>query len=166
MNTISKLLAVIAASTALLFMAVPEAKAQDTYFKTGLLSTNASALTILKETATTTIGGPTTNRSGVKLFPGRPISVGVNFTGANSLTTNTVVLRFGLSLDGTNYTTLTNALTWTLYAHGTDNVKAVKVYTLSDVDNCRYFKLLSVQNVNADTGASIYLTNVTYSVGY
>lgn len=169
MNKIAKILAAMAVVALTVMLLTCNASAQNspnTAFKWGLLSTNTTALTINPSASNTTLGGAAVNQSGVKLVPGRGIAVGINFTGGTANVTNTVKVKFALSLDGTNYQTSDQALTWNITPNGTSNVKAVKIWTTADVDNARYFRLLSVENTTTNASASISVTNVTYALGY
>jgi hypothetical protein len=104
-----------------------------------------------------------TNAYPITLQQGKGFSVQCAFAAAGAAvwTTGQVGLGWCFSADGTNYSTDTNALTWTTF---TPN-GATAVYSFTNIppwvtDNARYAKILLITNNNNATAMVARLTNV------
>lgn len=113
------------------------------------------------------IGGTSSNTTATfDLRQGKGVAVQVNIAGTNAATVEAMTLKWGVSIDGTNYSTKVNGggPTHTVTAHGVTNVIYYDVIPISELDGAVKLKLLNISSA-ADATNSIFITNVLVSTG-
>lgn len=111
----------------------------------------------LPPTIATTV---TTNvASNITVRQGKGVTISPLMSGSGA-STDDVVFTFKLSLDGTNYTTLT-PLSFTNALTGTTAVRGYYRFSAEQLAGCRKLQLFSIENT---TSVTLNLTNVTYSI--
>lgn len=111
---------------------------------------------------TTMPGSSTSNvvSAAVSVRPGKGLALLTHCKG-DDVGTGTLVAKFNLTVDGTNWTTTTPlAITNTL--NGTNVVIDYKLFTADSLDNVRSIRLQTIQNTATN---SVGITNITWSVG-
>jgi hypothetical protein len=145
MKSLFRFLTAIALATAC-FLAAPPALGQTAPSTSGNFS------------STNAVPGSTTDSvasAGIDVPNGRGLGILSEFYGANVGTGN-VTITFGLSQDGTDWTT-TATHTQVIAANGTNWVRAFKNFAPADLDNVRYIRVNSIANAvtNAIAGVEV-----------
>lgn len=110
---------------------------------------------------TQVLGAMTTNLNTgiIEVRKGRGLAVSPYFACTNASGSN-VVLNFQVSIDGTNYTTL-SGLSYTLPNSGTTAVRGFTNFPATVLDNVRFVRVGTIQNVHLST---LFVSNVMWSV--
>lgn len=127
------------------------ARAQSQPLKFGII-TNQPALIL---------GSMTSNVNSGTFYvrEGKGVAILAKFAGTNAATVNTLTVKFDVSHDNTNWSTLT-PLTLSAAINGTAQVIAFTNFTPLLLDNVRFMRVKSIQN--GDTNA-MFVSNLTYS---
>lgn len=122
--------------------------------------TNAFDLGGASSTNVSALGAP------IELRQGRGLALSAIYRGASSIyTTGQVALIYGVSVDGTNYSTHPHGVWHWITPNGSTAVYGYTNIPAAVLDNARWAKLIQVTNANTATNMSAILTNVVASTG-
>jgi len=128
----------------------PEASAQVTNTAYGAFD---NVPTIIEASSTSNVVS-----TAINVRNGKGLSIWPYFAGTNASTAN-VILKLSVTYDGTNYSTGTISLTNAM--NGTTAVRGHHSLTADQLQGVKKLRLQTAQNVH---DASVFITNVTWSI--